>query len=498
MPLRCVRMLWVVGLACALSAYAADQPQWGERFTRNMVSAEKSLPTDFDPKAGKGVLWSAALGSNGYGSPIVANGKVFIGANNTIPRDPRHQGDRGVMLCLNEKDGTLCWQLVVPRLDVSDKFLDWPEISLCSPPTVEGDRVYLVTNRCEVVCLDLNGMANGNDGPYKDEGRHMAPADQPAMETNSLDADIVWLFDMRTGADIYPHDSPQVSILVDGDYLYLNTPNGVDNTHLKVRKPDGPALIALDKKTGRLLAKDAEGIGKRLFHATWSSPAFGDVNGKREIFFGGPDGVVYTFAALSGKIPENVQTFNRIWRFDCDPASPKEDLSKYSTNLKEGPSTILGMPVFYKNRIYVTVGGDIWWGKRLCWLKCIDATKTGDITTGGEIWSYPLERYSCATPAIANGLVFATDCSGKIHCVDAETGKPCWTHDIGKEMWGSCLAADGKIYVGARNGAFAILAAEKEKKVINTIQFDDPICSTPTAANGILYVNTLTKLYALK
>ncbi len=47
---------------------------------------------------------------------------------------------------------------------------------MCSPATVEGDRVYMVTNRDEVVCLDLHGMANGNDGPYRDEGRHMAAA----------------------------------------------------------------------------------------------------------------------------------------------------------------------------------------------------------------------------------------------------------------------------------------------------------------------------------
>ena len=237
-----------LGIECA-----ACQPQWRERYSRNMVSSEKGLPSTFDLKTGDHILWSASLGGGPYGAPIIASGKVFIGSNNSEPRDPRHKGNRGVMLCLNEKDGSLCWQLVVPRTG-GDDYLDWPDVGLCSAPTVEGDRGYTVTNRSEVVCLDLDGLADGNEEPYRDEARHMTPADQAAMELGPTDADIVWMFDMRTGVGMYPHDSPRVSVLLDGDYLYLNSCNGVDNTHVKVRSPDAPSLIALDKKTGGLLA----------------------------------------------------------------------------------------------------------------------------------------------------------------------------------------------------------------------------------------------------
>jgi PQQ-like domain len=157
-----------------LTARAGDQPQWGERHSRNMVSSEVGLPDDFDPKTGKNVKWSAALGTETYATPVVAGGKVLIGTNNSQPRDPRHAGDRGVLLCLHETDGSLAWQLVTPKLS-EDIYFDWPEAGMCSPPTVEGARVYMVTNRDEVACLDLHGMANGNDGPFLDEGRHMVP-----------------------------------------------------------------------------------------------------------------------------------------------------------------------------------------------------------------------------------------------------------------------------------------------------------------------------------
>jgi outer membrane protein assembly factor BamB len=82
--------------------------------------------------------------------------------------------------------------------------------------------------------------------------------------------------------------------------------------------------------------------------------------------------------------------------------------------------------------------------------------------------------------------------------VDAETGEGYWTHPVGKEIWGSPLVSDGKVHIGDRNGTFAILAADKAKKLIATIKFDDEIAGTPTAANGALYVSTLARFYALK
>ena len=484
-------------LFLSTACFAADQPQWGARHSRNMISGETNLATAFDLDAGTGIVWSVDLGGGAYGSPVVAQGRVFIGANNSEPLDERHRGDRGVLLCLNETDGSLIWQLVVPRIG-GDDFLDWPGVGICSEPTVESDCVYVVTSRAEVVCLDLKGLADGNDGPYLDEGRHCMPADAPAIAAVPPDADILWLFDLRAEVGQYPHDSPHMSILLDGDCLYLNTGNGVDNTHRKVGNPKAPSCIALYKNSGRLLARDNEGIGPRTFHESWSSPSLGVIEDRRLLFFGGPDGFCYAFKALSPPFDEKVSLFECEWRFDCDPEAPKEAIHDYVGNSKEGPSEIMGMPVVYKNRVYVVAGGDIWWGKRQAWLKCIDATQKGDITGTGELWSYSIPRQSCATPAILNGLVFVTDDAGGVHCVDAETGEGYWVHQVGRSIWSSVLGAEGRIYVGARNGDFAILAAEKEKKELFSTRFPDEIHGTPTAANGVLYIPTLSRLYAIK
>ena len=123
---------------------------------------------NFDPATQKNFKWVAKLGSQSYGNPTIANGRVYIGTNNDSPRDKRHLGDRSILLCLDEKTGEMHWQLVVPKLK-SGKVNDWESLGLLSSPTVIGDRLYVVSSRCEVLCLDVNGQANGNDGAFKDE-----------------------------------------------------------------------------------------------------------------------------------------------------------------------------------------------------------------------------------------------------------------------------------------------------------------------------------------
>src|SRR5687768_1322737 len=102
-------LLTSLGLTVAcITASAAEWPQWGGRAMRNMYSAEKNLPSSFDPgkfKKGteeidiattKNAKWVSKIGSQSYGNVTVAGGKVFVGTNNENPRDPQHTGDRSI------------------------------------------------------------------------------------------------------------------------------------------------------------------------------------------------------------------------------------------------------------------------------------------------------------------------------------------------------------------------------------------------------------------
>jgi outer membrane protein assembly factor BamB len=175
----------------------SNWPQWGDTASRNMVSPEKNLPAswspgkkndttgEFEPGTAQNVRWSAKLGSQCYSNPTVSGGKVFIGTNNAEPRDPKiakgatgpnDHGDRGVVLCFEEATGKFLWQLAAPKLKAG-KANDWDLIGICSSPAVDNGRVYVVTNRCELLCLDANGLANGNDGPFKNEGQYALDPD---------------------------------------------------------------------------------------------------------------------------------------------------------------------------------------------------------------------------------------------------------------------------------------------------------------------------------
>jgi outer membrane protein assembly factor BamB len=483
--------------------HAADQPQWGRAWSRNMVSTERGLPDSFDPDSGKNVKWVAELGTQSYATPVIAGGRVLIGTNNDKPRDPRHRGDRAVLLCLNESDGKLAWQLVIPKIseELGDPFLDWKGVGFASPPTVEGDRVYTLTNRGEVVCLDLKGMANGNSGPFTDEGRHMTPRGREPIVPGPNDADILWICDLVKEVGVHTHDQVQGSILIRGGVLYVNSCNGVDGTHRKIRSPDAPSLVALDKRTGRVVGRDDLHLGPNTFHVNWCSPSLGELAGKPTIFFGGGDGVCYGLEPLGDVVSPSanppIATLKNVWKFDPDPTGPKENVHRYVTNRRESPSVILGMPVVENGRMYLTSGGDPWWGKLRGALKCVKLDGAGDVTSSAEVWTYPLPRETCSTPAVNDGLVYVTDVGGTLHCVDAATGKSRWTHKCVGEFWASPLVADGMVYVGTRRGHFSTFAEGREKKLLSEVELDAGINGTAVAANGVLYVPTMTKLYAV-
>jgi len=482
----------------AASARAGDRPQWGERFSRNQVSTETGLPDAVDAATGRNLRWKADLGTDSYATPIVAGGHVYIGTNNGRPRDPARPGDRGVLMCFAERDGAFLWQLATLKLG-GDIYLDWPNSGMSSPATVEGDRVYVVSNRAQVMCLDADGMADGNDGPCRDEAALFSASEGPAVEAGPQDADVIWVTDLVQTLGIWTHDAAHSSILIDGPILYLNTGNGVDNTHRTIRRPDAPSLIALDKATGTLVARDGAGISPRIVHCQWSSPALGEVGGRRLVVMGGGDGVVYAFEALKEPPPPGaVAVLKTAWWFDCDPAAPRQDPCTWNGNRKEGPSDILSMPVFLDDRVYVTGGGDPWWGKPEAWVKCLDAGGSGEVTATALRWSSPLRRHCMATVAVHDGLLFVADLGRALHAIDVTTGQELWSQDLPAEVWNGALVADGRVYVADRGGTLTILAAAREKRLLSQTRLDGASSCSPVAANGTLFVSTATTLYAFR
>ena len=492
-------------------ASGQDWPRWGGNDPgRNMYAPAKGLPDRVDPgkfKSGtedvdmattKNVKWVSKLWSQSYGNVSVANGRVYVGTNNDSARDLQHQGDRSILMVFDEKTGEFLWQLVVPKL-ASGKVNDWENLGILSSPNIEDDRIYIVTSRCEVMCLDVSAFSNGNQG-FQGEAQYVAGPGNPKATIGPKDADIIWIYDMMDELGVFPHNASNSSVIVIGDLVYACTSNGQDWTHSNIPSPLSPSFIALDKKTGKLAGEDDARISTRIFHGQWSSPSAGIVNGKPLVFFGGGDGVCYAFDAKPVRDEaEDASWLKTAWSFDCNPPEYKTKNGKpIKYPAADGPSEINATPVFYKNRVYVAIGQDPEHGEGIGRLLCLDATKSGDITDSGLIWDYRDIYRSISTVSIdpETGLLFVADFSGFVHCLEAETGKVYWVHDMKAHMWGSTLVADGKVYLGDEDGDFVVMAASKEKKVLSETYLNSPIYSTPVVANGVVYLTVNTHLYA--
>ena len=483
--------------SAASKSSAKEWSMWGGTIGRNMVSKEKGVSFDFDLREKKNVLWSAQLGSQTYGNPIVAGGKVWVGTNNGAEYRPKHKGDRGVMLCFDAKSGKFIWQLTREKLPIG-RVSDWPLQGICSTPVIEGDRMWVVTNRCEMMCLDVEGFTDGeNDGEYKNE-----------VDSEAQDADIVWSYDMIEDLGVFPHNLATSSPVIFGDNVYVLTSNGVDEAHLDVQSPRAACFVAFNKNTGKLVWENGE-PGDRVLHGQWGSPAIGVVNGEAQIYMPGGDGWLYAFNE-KGDI---------VWKFDLYPKATKWQLGGAGTR-----NAIISTPVFIDNSVLLAVGQDPEHGEGTGHLWRIDATKKGDISpelgeinkpgkpnpNSGAIWHYGgtdehgenIFRRTMSTVSVADGIVYLADLSGFIHAVDLKTGKRRWEepHDLLSGIWGSTLVVDGKVLIGNEDGKLTILKAGGEKpevlKEIDTVNYSS-IYSTPTIAGGVMYLSDRNRLYAI-
>jgi len=507
------RLLVFAGSIAALTSVtlASDWPSWGGTDPgRNMYSPAKGFPAKFntgkfkpnseeiDMATTENVKWAVKLGSQTYGNTVVASGKVLIGTNNATPRDERFKDDKSVMIAFDEYTGDFLWQLTVPKL-ASGKVNDWEYLGMLAAPFVEGDKVWVVTSRCEVLCLDLNGQANGNQGPFMDEGQYMPGPGKPKVEVTAKDADILWRYDMMDELGVFPHNAANCSVIILDNKIFVCTSNGQDWTHVNIPSPNSPSFIMLDKNTGELLGEDDAKIGTNIKHGQWTSPSLGTINGKTQVYFGGGDGILYAFDTVPSK-EGDTDWMKKVWWFDCVPDEYKmKDGKPIKYPDADGPSEINSTPVFYKNRVYVAIGQDPEHGEGVGRMLCIDATKTGDVTKSALIWDFKEIHRSISTVSIdpANGLLFIADFSGFVFCLDAETGKKMWEHDMQAHMWGSTFVVDGKVYVGDEDGDLVVLASDKEKKVLHEINVGAPIYSTAIVANNTLYLASQTHLFAV-
>jgi outer membrane protein assembly factor BamB len=477
-------------------------PMYGGTVQRNLVNlAERAIVTDWSVEKGKekNVKWSVALGSKAYGGPIVAGGKVYIGTNNERPRNKAIVGDKGILMCFAEANGKFLWQAVHDKL-AAGRVNDWPDEGICSSPNVQGDRLYYVSNRAEVVCASTGGLAAGNKGETDEK------------YTSKIDADFIWRLDMIGQLDVFPHNLAVCSPLIVGDILFVVTANGVDEGHINIPRPDAPSFLAVNKKTGKVLWQD-KSPGRHIMHGQWSNPVYAEPGGTPTVVFPGGDGYLYGFKPTTGEV---------LWKFDCNPKASKYELGGRGTK-----SDFVSTPVIWEDKLYIGVGQDPEHKKGVGHLWCIDLIKANakgktnkdkDVSPRKDnfnpkaavnkdsalVWHFGgpapedadreyLFGRTLSTCAVHEGLCYAADFDGMFYCFDARTGKKLWDHDLRADTWCSPYLVGGHVYIGNERGEIHIFKHGKSKKLVRKIsmgRINTKVRATPIAANGVLYVIT--------
>ena len=470
------RKSWLLAgllLAAPVLAQGAGQVvMFGNDASRNMVSGEKGLPAKWDPETGENILWSAQLGSQSYGGPIVAGGKVFVGTNNEALRNPKLTGDRGVLMTFDARDGRFLWQAAYPKL-AAGRVNDWPLQGICSSPAVEGDRIYYVSNRAELIAADTEGFLDKeNDGI------------QTEAEKSDIDQDEVWKLDFIGELDVFPHNLAAGNPLVVGDTIYVVTGNGVDEGHINIPSPQAPSFLAVDKKTGKVIWESAL-PGDKLLHGQWSNPVYGVAKGRAQVVFPGGDGWLYSLDPKTGQL---------LWKFDANPKDAVWKIGGAGTR-----NNIIATPVFHDGKIYVGVGQDPEHGEGIGHLWAVDASLDGDVTGKAVVWHRGGEDFhrTISTVAIDDGIVYAADLSGFLYALDAKTGTLFWTYNTYAAVWGSPFVADGKVYLGDEDGDVVVLRAGKKLEKLHEVNMGSTVYTTPVARDGVLYIASRSKLWAI-
>jgi hypothetical protein len=252
-------------VAAGSSKPNVDWNQWGGDSHRNNTPVGHDIPTDwavgeFDnrtgewsPEESKNIKWVARLGSQTYGNPVISGGTVFVGTNNSggwLKRYPAEH-DLGVLLAFDVKDGKFLWQHSSEKLPTG-RVHDWPLQGICSAALVEGDRLWFVTSRGEVRCLDTEGFHDGeNDGDVQDEEAAVKAQANAAKQPYDMtqEADIVWVFDMMKELGVEQHNMASCSLTSAGDLLFVCTSNGVDFEHNYIPAPSAASFLVMNKRT---------------------------------------------------------------------------------------------------------------------------------------------------------------------------------------------------------------------------------------------------------
>lgn len=113
-------------------------------------------------------------------------------------------------------------------------------------------------------------------------------------------------------------------------------------------------------------------------------------------------------------------------------------------------------------------------------------------------WRFKKQAPQMPSPLLVGDELYLVSDKGIATCVDAKTGEVHWSERLGGNFSSSPIYADGRIYVGNREGNTFVIAPGKTYKLLATNTLEGSIMAAPAAIDQLIYLRTDKALYALQ
>ncbi|MBP7049704.1 MAG: PQQ-binding-like beta-propeller repeat protein [Phycisphaerae bacterium] len=365
-----------------------------------------------------------------------------------------------------------------------------------SSPIVLGERVF-------VTCYSGYGLDPNRPGDPNHLKRHLlciratdgevlcdtaVPAARPedsyhgmlrehgyASQTPVTDGQRVYVFFGKTGVLAFDLDGKQLwqtSVGTDSDQKRWGTaasPALYKNLLFVNAWDESKTLYALDTQTGReVWKKDVSKTG-----LSFCTPV---VTTRED---GGAELVVVVPSQVWGLDPE---TGWQLW------------LARTGIN-----DDMIPTPVILDGVAYIHGGGPRQYGSL-----AVRTGGDGDVTDTHVVWSGK-NVTSPPSPVVVDGRMYWADGYGRACCADAKTGELLYSEKLPITqrfaIYGSMVAAEGRLYVVTRNDGTFVLAAKPQYQIIAHNQFASDASdfnASPAVSNKCLFLRSNRFLYCVR
>ena len=401
------------------------------------------------------------------------------------PHNNGHSSETGLPESWSPKGENLLWRK--------------EEYATRSSPIVMNDRVYVVCRAFpettqegeKTVCIDAKtgemiweSIHNVflSDAPAERVGWSSVVGDPATDTVYVLGLGCVFqCLDGKTGKTIWEHSMSE-------EYGMLSTYGGRTNFPVVFEdlviisgvmtgwgETAVPAhrFVAFNKKTG--VAQWFRSTQPKPKDTTYSTPVFTTFKGQAAMVFAAGDGAIYALQPRTGK---------QIWMYQASRRGMNS-----SAIVDENGIVYCGHGE--QNATDPQILGGVF---------AFDGNVEGEISEDKLLWKIPKLTLGRSCAVKLNDRVYFVDDGATLVIVDAKTGKLIGQKKLGRSMFGSPIAVDGKLIVVENTGRYYLLKpTEKGVEVVGEARLPqgEEVFGSPVISNGRIFIPSIEALYCV-